>query len=335
MNLLRAALGAHKADFTYWDNVLSNEAAWNAEFGVDQKYRIPLFGTSKTYQRHLRVFHPNGNIYGPFRPANWMELQVYALVPPPIQPEPAPPPPIQYEEDVEFDAAMMEPFDGEEIILENALQPPLEPDPAFKPYKSIHLCQPYLPDQESFRIDSMLKSKLHPFSSEYLRRQYLSNNGLYIKPEEVVTGIDLDVAANPRGTQIRERRNIVAVLCLSTFTNSATLCHPFAGRRAQNLLHAIGEDCLLIELYMDEFTTSCPIGNTASIYKMAGFYIRLLNLPLDMISQLDHIMLACLAHAVDVMDDLQEIIRLILLPQLKKLELDGVTFRYQGTEKDF
>uniref|UniRef100_A0A914YE78 Uncharacterized protein n=1 Tax=Panagrolaimus superbus TaxID=310955 RepID=A0A914YE78_9BILA len=86
---------------------------------------------------------------------------------------------------------------------------------------------------------------------------------------------------------------------------------------------------------MDEFTTSCPIGNTASIYKMAGFYIRLMNLPLDMISQLDHIMLACLAHAVDVMGDLQEIIRLILLPQLKKLELEGITFRYQGAEKNF
>lgn len=86
---------------------------------------------------------------------------------------------------------------------------------------------------------------------------------------------------------------------------------------------------------MDEFTTSCPIGNTSTIYKMAAWYIRLINFPLDMISQLDHIMLACLAHAVDVMDDLQAIIKMVLLPQLKKLERDGITIKYQGAERNF
>uniref|UniRef100_A0A914YYI2 Uncharacterized protein n=1 Tax=Panagrolaimus superbus TaxID=310955 RepID=A0A914YYI2_9BILA len=45
--LLRAALKAHHADFSYWNKVLNNEEAWNAEFGVDEHYRIPCVEFSK------------------------------------------------------------------------------------------------------------------------------------------------------------------------------------------------------------------------------------------------------------------------------------------------
>uniref|UniRef100_A0A914YLS9 Uncharacterized protein n=1 Tax=Panagrolaimus superbus TaxID=310955 RepID=A0A914YLS9_9BILA len=341
-----------------------------------------------TYQRHLRDFHPNGNIYGPFLPQNWNMQQFVAPVQPEVLPDPEP-----IQDDMDFDIELLQPFEGEELIPDEAALQPIEPDDAFNVlcapfldycFKSwlqflnhpdatiksadlfclklmetmkttIHLTQPYLPQQEAFRIDSMLKTKLLPFSTEHRRRKYLEDRSLYSKPEEYVTSIQLDVVGTPGGNAIRDRRNMVAVIPIektlkavlsietlanalvmpSDFTNAPSLCHPFAGKRAQNLINKIGDDFLLIELYMDEFTTSCPIGNSSAVYKMAAWYIRLLNFPLDMISQLDHILLACLAHAVDVMDDLQEIIRLILLPQLKKLETDGITIRYQGYERNF
>uniref|UniRef100_A0A914YG36 JmjC domain-containing protein n=1 Tax=Panagrolaimus superbus TaxID=310955 RepID=A0A914YG36_9BILA len=47
MDLLRAALTVHHADFSYWSNVLENEEAWNEEFGVDYNYRIPCVEFSK------------------------------------------------------------------------------------------------------------------------------------------------------------------------------------------------------------------------------------------------------------------------------------------------
>uniref|UniRef100_A0A914ZAK7 Uncharacterized protein n=1 Tax=Panagrolaimus superbus TaxID=310955 RepID=A0A914ZAK7_9BILA len=290
-------------------------------------------------------------------------------------------------EDFEF----MEAFDGEELIPVS--EPEVEPDEAFllvvEPFveqcfnkwlefinhpdatvkssnllcdmlmenarSAVYLAQPYLHHQQANRIESMLKFRFLPFTTEYRRRKYLQDRGLYQKPEEYLIGVELFTHGAPQGNSIRERRNMVAVIPIkktlesvlsietladslvmpSDYSNVRTLCHPFAGTRAQNLLNKVGEDCLLLELYMDEFTTSCPIGNTSTIYKMAAWYIRLLNFPLDMISQLDHIMLACIAHAVDVMEDLQEIMRLILLPQLKNLETNGITFRYQGIEKTF
>uniref|UniRef100_A0AC34G819 Uncharacterized protein n=1 Tax=Panagrolaimus sp. ES5 TaxID=591445 RepID=A0AC34G819_9BILA len=47
MRLLRAALKVHHADFSYWNNVITNEEAWNTEFGVDKNYRIPCVEFSK------------------------------------------------------------------------------------------------------------------------------------------------------------------------------------------------------------------------------------------------------------------------------------------------
>lgn len=47
MDLLRAALKVHHADFSYWNDVLKNEEAWNAEFGVDKNYRVPCVDFSK------------------------------------------------------------------------------------------------------------------------------------------------------------------------------------------------------------------------------------------------------------------------------------------------
>uniref|UniRef100_A0A914YXA0 C2H2-type domain-containing protein n=1 Tax=Panagrolaimus superbus TaxID=310955 RepID=A0A914YXA0_9BILA len=352
-----------------------------------------FYVTAKTYQEHLRAKHIDGNINGPFLPPNWEEYQRNAT--PPVPAPAVMNEPLLYDEEadvLEFDFDM-EPFDGEEEIPHNEEMPAVEPDDEFdarfEPFlescfndwleflrhpdatvksadlfcqklmiqvrKAFHLAQPYLPHQEAYRIESMVKHKFTPFSTEHRRRRHLENLGLYAKPEEYLTNIQQYFTGTPGGNVYRERRNLVAVIPIektlkavlsiesladslvmpSEFTNSPTLCHPFAGRRAQSLLNSVGEDCLLVELYMDEFTTTCPIGNTSAVYKMAAIYIRLLNFPLDMLSQLDHIMLASLSHAVDVMGDLQEILRMVLIPQLKRLETDGITFTYRGAVRNF
>uniref|UniRef100_A0A914Z4I5 C2H2-type domain-containing protein n=1 Tax=Panagrolaimus superbus TaxID=310955 RepID=A0A914Z4I5_9BILA len=347
-----------------------------------------VFRSVDYYRNHLRIKHPNGNIFGPFRPPNWQEYQIANDDPPP-QPPPQLPPQPQHIDADDMDFEFLEAFEGEELIPVNGLE--VEADDAFvalvEPFvetcfnkwlefvnhpdatvkaaellcnmlmenakASIHLAQPYMPPQQANRIESMLKYRFLPFTTEYRRRKYLEEHGFYAKPEEILTGIELITSGTPRGNVVRERRNMVAVIPMektlksvlsiesladslvmpSNYTNSPTLCHPFAGRRAQNVFNQIGEDCLLVELYMDEFTTTCPIGNISTVYKMAAWYIRLLNLPLDMISQLDHIMLASVAHAVDVISDLQEILKLTLLPQFKKLETDVETTLVGCVEK--
>lgn len=53
---------------------------------------------------------------------------------------------------------------------------------------------------------------------------------------------------------------------------------------------------------------------------------------MDLLSTLEHVLLAFLAHSQDIMADLQDVIRTTMLQDLIELETNGITFIYRGQE---
>lgn len=97
---------------------------------------------------------------------------------------------------------------------------------------------------------------LRPLMSDYRRKQHLQTRGLYIPVEEHVIGYEHYTRATAQGMELKERKRIVAMPSVigtmkallknptiaeslvmpSDYTNARTICHPFAGSRAQELL---------------------------------------------------------------------------------------------------
>lgn len=92
---------------------------------------------------------------------------------------------------------------------------------------------------------------------------------------------------------------------------------------------------MALQLFMDEFTTTCPIGSKSTCYKMAGCYVRLLNFPVDLLSKLDHIFLCFVAHASEMMTELQIQLSKTVIVELKHLETHGITINYRGNRRRF
>lgn len=68
---------------------------------------------------------------------------------------------------------------------------------------------------------------------------------------------------------------------------------------------------------------------------MAGCYFRILNMPLELMSKLDYIFLIFLAFTSDVKHILQDYLKRSLVPQLQRLEREGIELTYRGITKKY
>uniref|UniRef100_A0A914YM71 Uncharacterized protein n=1 Tax=Panagrolaimus superbus TaxID=310955 RepID=A0A914YM71_9BILA len=92
------------------------------------------------------------------------------------------------------------------------------------------------------------------------------------------------------------------------------------------------KDCILIQLFMDEFCPVNPLGPATGRNKIMALYFRVLNIPYDM-QVLDNIFLGFLALANDIKHSLQDLLRQLMLPQLIKLR-QGVPVFYKGVKRN-
>jgi hypothetical protein len=183
----------------------------------------------------------------------------------------------------------------------------------------------------------------------------LTSLGYFVEPKQYVIDYQNVNIRTAEGVHLAQRKATVAMPSIkqsllavlnneeisnalvmpSDFTNVTPMTHPFCGTRTQDCLTALGEDFLSLQLFMDEFTTTCPIGSKSSCYKMVGCYIRLLNFPVDLLSKLEHIFLCFIAHASEMMGELQIQLSKTVIVELKDLETHGLIINYRGSSRRF
>uniref|UniRef100_A0AC34GVC5 C2H2-type domain-containing protein n=1 Tax=Panagrolaimus sp. ES5 TaxID=591445 RepID=A0AC34GVC5_9BILA len=206
----------------------------------------------------------------------------------------------------------------------------------------------FLPTEyETFEaeMDSFLKQR----QSQYMRMQMLRHNPHFLPPHPFVFTYRNQIVDNT----LLVRNSNVAVVTLektlrhllsneklcevlnypSMYYDSVDYDHPFAGRHTKNIYEKLGkQDCILIQLFMDEFCPVNPIGPATGRNKIMALYFKVLNIPYDM-QVLDNIFLGFLALANDVKHSLQDLLRQLMLPQLQKLR-QGVPTFFNGVKRN-
>uniref|UniRef100_A0A914QNR8 C2H2-type domain-containing protein n=1 Tax=Panagrolaimus davidi TaxID=227884 RepID=A0A914QNR8_9BILA len=219
---------------------------------------------------------------------------------------------------------------------------------------TLTLLKPNLADFE--KATAYFSSQWSKTSSEYLRKKGLYNSGDFIQPEKYALNDRMEPVASFEGEYLRLKTDYMAVIPLETtlqrllecetfrstllmpsmFFETATSTHPFCSQRAVNLYEDIGGDYIAIQLYEDDFGTTNPLQTgTASLYKMAGCYFRILNLPAEFQSTFEHTFLAFLAYSNDMTLNRHGFLRSTIVHQLRQLENDGITVLINGNQKHF
>uniref|UniRef100_A0AC35G4A2 C2H2-type domain-containing protein n=2 Tax=Panagrolaimus sp. PS1159 TaxID=55785 RepID=A0AC35G4A2_9BILA len=219
----------------------------------------------------------------------------------------------------------------------------------------IEICKPFLGEQTAALVYNSIKEATKPMQTQKQRMNYLTSLGYFVEPKQYVIDYQNVNIRTAEGVHLAQRKATVAIPSIkqsllavlnneeisnalvmpSDFTNVTPMTHPFCGTRTQNCLTALGEDFLALQLFMDEFTTTCPIGSKSSCYKMVGCYIRLLNFPVDLLSKLEHIFLCFIAHASEMMGELQIQLSKTVIVELKELETHGLMINYRGHSRHF
>uniref|UniRef100_A0A914Y9J8 C2H2-type domain-containing protein n=1 Tax=Panagrolaimus superbus TaxID=310955 RepID=A0A914Y9J8_9BILA len=219
----------------------------------------------------------------------------------------------------------------------------------------IEICKPLLGEQTAALVLNSINNATTPMKSQKQRMNYLKSLGYFVEPKSYVIDYENVDVRTHEGVHLDQRKATIAMPSIkesllavlnneeisnalvmpSDFTNATEMNHPFCGTRTQDCLAALGEDFLALQLFMDEFTSTCPIGSKSTCYKMAGCYVRLLNLPVDLLSKLDHVFLCFIAHASEMMAELQIQLSKTVIVELKNLETHGITVNYRGNQRHF
>lgn len=103
----------------------------------------------------------------------------------------------------------------------------------------------------------------------------------------------------------------------------------------QHYFQKIG-DCIIIQVFLDEFNTTVPLGNASSAYKLLGCYFTILNLPPWLQEDLDFIFLKFLAFASDVDAAKAETLKCLVIAELQVnlSTFSAVYFIFQELEKN-
>jgi len=165
-----------------------------------------------------------------------------------------------------------------------------------------------------------------PFScnTRYKRMKLLKSNENYVAPQLFTVDLRLDPRADDNNywlsasfytfnfVPIRQtievflaKDYVTNVLVFpSNFANVRYLTHPMSGEKAQALHTRIG-DYIGLDIYSDEFNCTNPLRPKTSIYKMFASYLKVINLPSELNTQLRNIFLNFIAHSADVKNDYQ------------------------------
>lgn len=93
----------------------------------------------------------------------------------------------------------------------------------------------------------------------------------------------------------------------------------------------IGEKYLAIQLSFDELTFANPLRSNAQVrYKNLAGYFRLLNLPTELQSILNHVFSFLLVPSKHFMRTIQTNLNTVIMDELLDLENHGITFKYKG-----
>lgn len=116
--------------------------------------------------------------------------------------------------------------------------------------------------------------------------------------------------------------------------NENEICSPRDGKRFKNSeLYSVEPFSFLIQIYLDEFETTNPLGSKTIVHKIYGIYFTILNLPPEINSKLENIFILGLCIAIDLKKE--EIFKKVLNHikiDLDILETDGIIVEFKDNQ---
>uniref|UniRef100_A0A7E4ZUM2 C2H2-type domain-containing protein n=1 Tax=Panagrellus redivivus TaxID=6233 RepID=A0A7E4ZUM2_PANRE len=214
------------------------------------------------------------------------------------------------------------------------------------------LYKPYVDPSIWDSITNDINIEASKRSSQYLLMQNLQNNPNFVPPKacaisyrrEIRTkqgvGQTTEIKSNNLGSiPIRDTlRNLFKSSSIADQLLFTSTCadphHPLSADRSKQIFEKLDhQDSINLQLYIDDYGTANPLGYASATSKLMGCYFRVLNLP-SKLQTSDTIFLSFLVLKNDV-DNLQSVIRSVLLPQLLELEDNGINITVNGVSKTF
>ena len=247
-----------------------------------------------------------------------------------------------------------------QMVTEN-LQGLLEDVKYFAEETVRQLCKDVGLDEDSeakckaFSKLSIISSALSTVSTTFKRHQWLSDNGYFIPPQEIVLGTREEQRFSAKGggmriVRIEETYQVIPLPQLLAKiieqSNSNRLIRDFTScdKSSQTIRdymftktyqmndffqrHPHG---LVLHFFVDAYETTNPLGSHTYVHKLEGLYCIIVNVPPEYNSKLSSIFLLALWYAADVEKYGYDKILRPIVDQLKELESeDGVRVVVDG-----